>query len=70
MVQDLCSYQCGFERLHNLNGNVDDFIQCVSETFYQPHPEKFKQVNTSLFATSYGGCDGYLHNSFDLAIYA
>ena len=35
--------------------NVGDFMQHISESFYQPHPERFKQVNTSLFATSPGG---------------
>lgn len=34
---------------------VDDFMQCMSKAFYQPHPERFKQVNASLFATSPGG---------------
>ena len=35
--------------------NVDDFIRCVSELFYQPNPERSKQISTSLFATSPGG---------------
>ena len=34
---------------------VDDFMQCVTEAFYKPHPERFRQVSTSLFATSPGG---------------
>ena len=34
---------------------VDDFMQCVTEAFYKPHPERFRQVGTSLFATSPGG---------------
>ena len=35
--------------------NIDDFMQRVSEAFYQPHPERFKQISSSLFATSPGG---------------
>ena len=34
---------------------VDDFMQHVSEAFYKPHPERIRQVSTSLFATSPGG---------------
>ena len=34
---------------------VNDFMQHVSEAFYQPHPERLKQMSTSLFATSPGG---------------
>ena len=34
---------------------IDDFMQHVSEAFYQPHPERFRQISTSLFATSPGG---------------
>lgn len=34
---------------------VDDFMQKVSQAFYQQHPERFRQITTSLFATSPGG---------------
>ena len=37
---------------------VDVFMQRVSESFYQPHPERFRQIGSSLFATSPGGGAG------------
>ena len=35
--------------------NVDSFMQRISESFYQAHPVRAKQISTSLFATSPGG---------------